>query len=84
MKGVKEYLFKTVGKRLFKNYPLLFNDLNDTEKCVQSLYSSLNDLKKHKDEIFEKHVLPSFNKFDKDGNGTIDLQELGMLSKELG
>jgi Ca2+-binding EF-hand superfamily protein len=29
-------------------------------------------------------VKPSYDKFDKDGNGTIDLNELGQLSAELG
>lgn len=84
MKGVKEYLSKTVGKSLFKDGPLLFNDLNDTDACVSSLFEDLSDLKSHKEEMFEKHVSPTFSKFDKDGNGTIDLQELGLLAKELG
>lgn len=29
-------------------------------------------------------MIPAFNKFDKDGNGTIDAQELAQLSKDLG
>lgn len=37
-----------------------------------------------RNEIYEKTVVPSFDKFDKDGNGTIDLQELGQLSAQLG
>ena len=36
------------------------------------------------DDICENQVTPAFEKFDKDGNGTIDKDELALLSKELG
>lgn len=84
MKGVKKYLHTTCEKRLFKNEPLEFSDLSDTALCVSTLMSTLNELKTHKEETFEKQVLPAYNKFDKDGNGTLDLEELGQLSTLLG
>lgn len=84
MNGVSQYLKKTCEKSLFKGSPLLFEDLNDTDSCVGSLYSDLSDLNDKKNEVYTSFVEPSYNKFDKDGNGTIDLQELGMLAKELG
>lgn len=84
MKGVKKYLHTTCEKRLFNNEPLEFSDLSDTALCVSTLMSTLNELKTHKEETFEKQVLPAYNKFDKDGNGTLDLEELGQLSTLLG
>ena len=84
MKGVKKYLKSTCEKRLFKSEPLEFSDLSDTALCVSTLMSTLNELKTHKEETFEKQVLPAYNKFDKDGNGTLDLEELGQLSTLLG
>jgi Ca2+-binding EF-hand superfamily protein len=84
MKGVKKYLHTTCEKRLFKSEPLEFSDLSDTALCVSTLMTTLNELKTHKEEIFEKQVLTAYNKFDKDGNGTLDLQELGQLSTLLG
>ena len=84
MKGVKKYLHTTCEKRLFKSEPLEFSDLSDTALCVSTLMTTLNELKTHKEETFEKQVLPAYNKFDKDGNGTLDLEELGQLSTLLG
>lgn len=37
-----------------------------------------------KKDIYEREVVASFEKFDKDGNGYIDLQELGQLQADLG
>jgi len=84
MKGVKKYLHETCEKRLFSSDPLEFSDMSDTALCVSTLMTSLSQLREHKEMIFEKTVLPAYNKFDKDGNGTLDLQELGQLSAQLG
>ena len=73
MKGVKKYLLATCEKRLFKEEPVNFPDFTSIGVCVISLMRDLMELKTHKEEIFEKQVLPAFNKFDKDGNGTLDL-----------
>ena len=84
MKGVKAYLQKTCGKKLFKDKALIFEDLNKQDDCVEELKSHFDDLVSHRDQIYENTVVKSFEKFDKDGNGTIDLQELGQLSALLG
>ena len=44
----------------------------------------MEKLRFYKDEIFEGTVKKAFEKFDKDGNGTIDAKELGQLSSDLG
>lgn len=49
MKGVKEYIHKTCEKKLLKDSPLLFSDLNDTESCVSNLFSDLGELKEKKE-----------------------------------
>jgi gluconate kinase len=73
MKGVKDYLHKSIDKKLLKGKALIFDDLTNTEECVGSLYSDLEELLEKKNSIFTNFVEPSYNKFDKDGNGTIDL-----------
>ena len=44
----------------------------------------MDNLHNKKESIFEETVKKAFEKFDKDGNGTIDKDELGALSKMLG
>lgn len=82
--GIKKYLKEKYDKRLFSGDPLEFKDLTDTKTCGESLVEHMEKLLSRKDEIFEGTVKKAFEKFDKDGNGTIDAQELGQLSKDLG
>lgn len=85
LKGVKEYLKQKCDKRLFSSEPLVFQDLNnDIATCANNLISHMDNLHNKKESIFEETVKKAFEKFDKDGNGTIDKDELGALSKMLG
>lgn len=82
--GVKDYLKAKCDQRLFSSDPLVFNDLNEIGTCAENLISHMDRLHDKKEEIFEQTVKKAFQKFDKDGNGTIDAQELQELSKMLG
>ena len=70
--GVKQYLKDKYDKRLFSSEPLEFKDLTDTKTCAESLVEHMEKLHSRKDQIFEGTVKKAFEKFDKDGNGTID------------
>jgi Ca2+-binding EF-hand superfamily protein len=48
------------------------------------IYDCLKDCAKAYDKKFENDLKIAFNKFDKDGSGSIDREELADLSKELG
>lgn len=84
MKGVQKYLKDTCDKKLWKGEPLTFVDLNDTKACAEALLKDLEGLNDLRSSKFEEMVKPAFRKFDKDGNGTIDIEELEKLSMELG
>jgi len=82
--GVKKYLKEKYDQRLFSGDPLSFTDLNDVADCASSLVNALDKLHHIKDEINDETVKNAFSKFDKDGNGTIDAEELKALSEMLG
>jgi len=44
MKGVTAYLRKTCEKQLLKADPILFNDLTNTQECVDILFSGSDEL----------------------------------------
>lgn len=84
MKGVTEYLKKTCDKKLLSPEPVKFEDVANVDACAAALVEGINTLKEKYEEIRSNQVTPAFSKFDKDGNGTIDAQELATLSKDLG
>ena len=51
---------------------------------VESFYKGLKKATEKYDEKYENDLKVAFNKFDKDGSGAIDKDELAELSKELG
>jgi Ca2+-binding EF-hand superfamily protein len=51
---------------------------------IESFYNGLKKCTETYEEIYEKDLKIAFNKFDKDGSGAIDKDELADLSKELG
>ena len=61
----------------------LFNPKDETDKYKKT-QDALDWCKIEKDRIFKKDVTDAFNKFDKDGSGTIDKYELADLSLALG
>lgn len=77
--GVKTYLKEKYDKRLFQGEPLVFD-----ADAAKNLCNDLESLHNRKDKIFDESVRKAFDKFDKDGNGTIDAKELQQLSSELG
>lgn len=84
LQGVNKYLKETCDKRLWKGEPLKFADVNNVEACVEALVSDLEGMAELRGTMFDEKVKPAFKKFDKDGNGTIDAQELGALCGEVG
>ena len=77
MKGVTEYLKKTCDKRLINETPITFKDLANIEECVGEFVTHLGTLNEKYESMKNDSVKTAFTKFDKDGNGTIDPQELG-------
>lgn len=51
---------------------------------VEEFYNGLKKCVETYDEKYENDLKIAFNKFDKDGSGAIDKDELADLSKELG
>ena len=55
-----------------------------SEDNKASLKTILDQCRQRYNKVLDEDVTPAFNKFDKDGSGAIDKQELGELSKDLG
>ena len=75
---VKKYLKEKCDERLWSGDPgvLKTDELGHIKSCADGIISHLVKLHDRKVEIFEGTVKKAFDKFDKDGNGTIDAQEL--------
>ena len=73
-------------ERLFSGEPgvLKTDELTHIKDCADGILSHLVRLHDRKLEIFDNTVKKAFDKFDKDGNGTIDSNELNQLSESLG
>lgn len=54
------------------------------QQLTTSILNAINWCNRQYDKINQNDVIPAFNKFDKDGSGEIDREELGELSAELG
>ena len=59
------------------------SDDND-EGYVNALKECLNQCKAKHDQVLQEEVKVAFDKYDADGSGSIDKEELGELIKELG
>jgi len=59
-------------------------DVDDQGAVAQAVMNAIIANKGNFDDICENQVTPAFEKFDKDGSGAIDRDELAQLSKELG
>ena len=53
-------------------------------QAVTPLLNQIKLLAQNYEKLKQGDVKNAFDKFDKDGNGTIDLKELAELSRELG
>jgi len=54
------------------------------QQLTTSILNAVNWSKRQYDKVMANDVMPAFKKFDKDGSGEIDREELGELSAELG
>ncbi len=63
--------------RLIRRKPCQDFDFQEIYYCLKCCAAAY-------DKKFENELKIAFNKFDKDGSGSIDKQELADLSKELG
>lgn len=63
---------------------MTFKDTGETKENAEELKEQLASLREAYKDIRDKNVEPAFSKFDKDGNGTIDKDELSRLSEDLG
>jgi len=83
---VLKYLKEKCDERLFSGDPgVLKNDeLKEAKGCADGIIAHLVRLHDRKVELFDGTVKKAFDKFDKDGNGTIDAAELKELSTALG
>jgi hypothetical protein len=75
---IEDFVKEKFGKHI------RFFSSEDKEAGAQAIVDCFNLAKGRYDELVETEVKPAFNKFDKDGSGAIDREELGQLSKELG
>ena len=71
-------------KDSLKNQEMLFFLADEEEHEADTLRDALSANRARYDVIFEQQVKEAFQKFDKDGSGAIDRNELAQLSKELG
>lgn len=79
VKKIESFFQSNFKGRVVRLKPYFYSE-NDFEE----VYEGLKKCTETYDEKFENDLKIAFNKFDKDGSGSIDKDELAELSKELG
>ena len=76
--------FKVLLKGTVDNSELVVIEGNTREARAKAVLEGYKIAKKKYDHLKEKVVTPQFKKYDEDGSGAIDKQELSKLCKDLG
>ena len=84
IENVSKVLKAKVGNRLISPEPYVFEDLKDTIAGADKFGETLKDLFDKYESMKNGSVKEAFSKFDKDGSGAIDINELQGLMELLG
>jgi Ca2+-binding EF-hand superfamily protein len=86
----KEVSFRGAINHMKSSSKMKFGKMDKTflpgiaAQAVTPLLNQIKSLAQSYEKLKQGDVKDAFDKFDKDGNGTIDLKELAELSRELG
>lgn len=75
---------KALLKQTVRNSELVMVDADSREARAKAVLAAYKQAKAKYDSLKEKVVVPQFKKYDEDGSGAIDKQELSKLCKDLG